>query len=134
VSDATTQAAVAANVLQNLTWGTTGPVSGFTHTAGTASITVTRAGVYQITASIPVQRNANPAANATACIRVNAITSVCQTERLEANNVPRAIPLTAIVQLAAGDVVTLAFKGTSTSVRVTGTVDTRTVMTIASVD
>jgi hypothetical protein len=134
VSDVTTQAVAVANVLQNLLWGATGSVAGFTHTAGTAPITVSRAGVYQVTASIPVQRNANPAANATACIRVNGVTVVCQTERLEANNVPRAIPLTAIVQLAAGDVVTLAFKGTSTSVRVTGTVDTRTVMTIASVD
>jgi hypothetical protein len=134
VSDVTTQAVAVANVLQNFVWGATGSVSGFAHTAGTAPVTVFRAGVYRVAASIPVQRNANPAANATACIRVNGVSVACQTERLEANNVPRAIPLTAIVQLAAGDVVTLAFKGTSTAVRVTGTADTRTVMTIANVD
>jgi hypothetical protein len=136
VSDTTTQSVAVADTFQNVTWSTTGAADGFVHVPGTAQILVPRSGVYRITVSIPMQRTGvlAPTSIATACLAVNAVSVVCQSAGFDANDLPQALPLTAIASLVSGDVITLLVKATSTSVQVSGGVASTIVMTIASVD
>jgi hypothetical protein len=136
VSDTTTQAIAVAGTFQDVTWSTTGVTEGFVHVPGTAQILVPRSGVYRITVSIPMKLTGPlPLAwTATACLVVNGVTRVCQSVGFDANNLPQTIPLTTITSLVSGDVIRLRVKATSTSVQVSGGVDSTTVLTIASVD
>ena len=135
VSDTTTQSIAAADTLQNVTWSTTGVADGFVHVPGTAQILVPRSGVYRITVSIPMRTGLlAPTSTATACLAVNGVIAVCQSAGFNANDLPQALPLTTIASLVSGDVITLRVKATSTSVQVSGGVDSTIVMTIASVD
>ncbi|MGH7357226.1 MAG: hypothetical protein ACREJR_00255 [Candidatus Rokuibacteriota bacterium] len=133
VSDTSTQSASVANTLQDVTWSTNGAIDGFTHTAGAAQIVVARTGVYQITASIPV-RSTLLGGTATVCVAVNGVTGACQSTTLDTTSMTRVIPLTTIVSATAADVVTLRFKGSSTSVQIIGTADSMSVLAIANVD
>jgi hypothetical protein len=134
VSDTTTQAIAVAGTFQDVTWSTTGVTEGFVHVPGTAQIPVPRSGVYQITASIPVKMTGLVSSTATACLVVNGVSGVCQSAGFNVSDPPEAVPLTAITSLASGDTIRLRVKGTSTSVQVSGGVDSTIVMTIASVD
>jgi hypothetical protein len=124
-----------ADIFQNLTWETTGVSLGFTHDDGAAQVVVPRDGVFQISASIPMM-SSEASDTGTACVAVNGDEVACQSVGLGDHGavVIRVIPLTTIVQLTHGDVVTLHFKGTSTSVQVFGEMDFLSVMTIANVD
>jgi hypothetical protein len=75
-----------------------------------------------------------PASTATACLAVNAVSVVCQSVRFDTSDLPQALPLTTIASLMSGDVITLRVRATSTSVQVSGGVDSTIVMTVASVD
>jgi len=136
VSDASTQSIAVANTFQDVMWSTTGVTDGFVHVPGTAQILVPRAGVYRISVSIPMRKTGLglPISTATACLAVNAANGVCQSVGFDASDLVQAVPLTTIVSLASGDVITLRIKSTSTSVQVSGGADSTTVMTIASVD
>jgi hypothetical protein len=122
-----------ADIFQNLSWETTGATLGFTHDDGTAQVVVPRDGVFQVSASIPMS-SSDPGDTGTACVAVNGDEVACQSVGLGDGNVIRVIPLTTIVQLTHGDVITLDFKGTSTSAQVSGEMDFLSVMTIANVD
>ena len=136
VSDASTQAIAVANTFQNVTWSTTGVADGFVHVPGTAQILAPRPGVYRISVSIPLARTGllGATATATACLAVNAVTGVCGSAAFATNDLPKAVPLTTIVSLASGDVITLRVRSTSTLIQVSGGADSTIVMTIASVD
>jgi hypothetical protein len=133
VSDTTVQSAAVANTFQNVTWSTNGAVDGFTHAAGSAVITVPRAGVFYVGASIPVA-SAALGGTATLCVAVNGANSTCQSMTLDATTMTRVIPLTTIVTAANGDTISIRFKGTSTFVRVEGAAEAMSVMTIVNVD
>ncbi|HEV8622477.1 MAG TPA: hypothetical protein VGR33_06260, partial [Actinomycetota bacterium] len=136
VSDMTTQAIAVASTFQDVTWSTTGVTEGFVHVPGTAQILVPRSGVYRITASMPMKMTGllPPTATATACLLVNGVRGVCQSAGFNASDLPAAVPLTSITSLVSGDVIRLRVKATSTSVQVSGGVDSTIVLTIASVD
>jgi len=136
VSDATTQAIAVAGTFQDVTWSTTGDAEGFVHVPGTAQILVPRSGAYRITVSIPMKKVGLPllTATATACLVVNGVSGVCQSAGFDTSDLPQGVPLTTITSLASGDVIRLRVKATSTSVQVSGGVDSTIVMTIASVD
>lgn len=136
VSDMSTQAIAVANALQAVTWSTTGAADGFVHVPGTDQVLVPRAGVYRITASMPMRRTGllAPTSTATVCLLVNGVTQLCQSVGIDVDDLVHPVPLTAIVPLALGDAVTLRIKGTSTNVQLFGTADSTSVMTIASVD
>ena len=136
VSDTTTQAIAVAGTFQDVIWSTTGVTEGFVHVPGTAQILVPRSGVYQITVSIPMKKtSAVPlTSTATACLVVNGVSGVCQSAGFDASDLQQAVPLTSITSLLAGDVIRLRVKATSTSVQVSGSVDSKIVLTIASVD
>jgi hypothetical protein len=135
VSDATSQPVAVADIFQDLTWETTGMSLGFTHEDTFAPVVVPRDGVFQISASIPMM-STDVADTGTACVAVNGDNVACQSVGLgdHGDVVIRVIPLTTIVQLTHGDVITLRFKGTSTSVLIFGESDFQSVMTIANVD
>jgi len=136
VSDTTTQSIAVAGTFQDVTWSTTGVTEGFVHVPGTAQILVPRSGVYRITVSIPMKMTGllPPTATATACLVVNGVSGVCQSAGFNASDLPGAVPLTSITSLVSGDVIRLRVKATSTSVQVSGGVDSTLVLTIASVD
>jgi hypothetical protein len=136
VSDMTTQAIAVAGTFQDVTWSTTGVTEGFVHVPGTAQILVPRSGVYRITASMPMKMTGPLPLpwTATACLAVDGLNGVCQSVGFDANNLPQAVPLTTIASLASSDVITIRVKATSTSVQVSGGVDSTIVLTIASVD
>jgi len=136
VSDTTTQSIAVANTFQNVTWSTTGAANGFVHVPGTAQTLVPRSGVYRITVSTPMKMTGPLPLpwTATACLAVDGLNIVCQSVGFDANNLSQAVPLTTIASLESGDVITLRVKATSTSVQVSGGVDSTIVMTIASVD
>jgi hypothetical protein len=136
VSDTTTQSIAVANTFQDVTWSTTGVTGGFVHVPGTAQILVPRSGVFQITVSIPMKKTSLlPATStATACLAVNGVSQVCQSASFDTSDLPQAVPLTTIASLVTGDVIRLRVKATSTSVQISGGVDSTIVMTIASVD
>jgi hypothetical protein len=121
-----------ADIFQDMTWETTGLASGFKHEDGAAQVGAPRAGVFLVSASIPMT-SGDPGDTGTACVAVNDTEVACQSTGLD-QKVIRVIPLTTLVELAPGDVVTLRFKGTSTSVQVFGEMDFLSVMTIANVD
>lgn len=133
VSDSTTQSTAVANAFQNVTWSTNGPIDGFTHVAGTAPITVPRAGVYHVAASIPVA-SVVLGGTATLCIALNGVNTTCQSMILDTTTMTRIIPLTTIVTASGGDTISLRFRGTSTSVQIQGSADATSVMTIMNVD
>jgi hypothetical protein len=133
VSDSTIQSAAVANTFQNVTWSTNGPIDGFTHDAGSALITVPRAGRFHVAASIPVA-SAVLGGTATLCVAINGVNTTCQSMTLDTTTMTRVIALTTIVTASSGDTISLLFRGTSTSVRVSGSADTMTVMTIVNVD
>src|SRR5918996_223678 len=129
VSDTMVQSAAVANTFQNVTWSTNGAIDGFTHVAGSAVITVPRAGVFHVAASIPVA-SAALGGTATLCVAVNSVNTTCQSMTLDATTMTRVIPLTTIVTAANGDTISIRFRGTSTNVRVQGSTDAMSVMTI----
>jgi len=136
VSDATSQSVAVADTFQDVTFSTTGVADGFVHVPGTAQILVPRSGVYRISVSMPMRRTGvlAPTSTATACLAVNAVNGVCQSVGFDASDLTQAVPLTTIASLVSGDVITLRVKSTSTSIQVSGGVDSTIVMTIASVD
>ena len=133
VSDSTIQSIAVANAFQNVTWSTNGPIDGFTHVAGTAPITVPRAGVYHVAASIPVA-SAVLGGTATLCIALNGVNTTCQSMILDTTTMTRILPLTTILTASGGDTISLRFRGTSTSVQIQGSADATSVMTIKNVD
>jgi hypothetical protein len=72
--------------------------------------------------------------SATACLAVNGVNVACQSVGFTLINAIEAVPVTALVSLNAGDVVTVRVKGTSTNAQVAGATDSMSVVTIASVD
>ncbi len=120
-------------MFQELPWESTGAAAGFKHEDGSAQVAVPRGGAYQISAAIPMM-STDDGDTGTACIAVNDVEMTCQSVWLPNGKELRVIPLTTILELAPGDVVTLRFKGTSTSVQVFAEMDFMSVMTIANVD
>jgi hypothetical protein len=135
VSDATVQSVAVANTFQDVTWSTNGVSDGFTHVPGTASILAPRTGVFQLSASLPMRRTGLAiTATGTACLAVNGTNVACQSAGFAVSDLIQGLPLTAIVSLNAGDVVTVRLKGTATNIQIAGTADSTSVITIASVD
>lgn len=107
VSDGTTQTVAVALVFQDLTWDTNQLAVDFTHTPGTAAITVNTTGTYWVDLRLRWQRNGGVLSTGRECVFVNGVATACESAALAGSGEPVVIPLTALLQLSAGDIVTI---------------------------
>lgn len=133
LSDTSTQSVAVANTFQDVTWSTTVASDGLTHTAGSAQVTASRTGVFEVNAAIPV-RSTLLGGTATLCVAVNGVNGQCESMTLDTTSMTRVMPITTLVSVTAGDAITVRFRGTSTSVQVIGTVDSMSLLTIVNAD